>query len=276
MKHVLITGFAGTLGTAFTDHFLFHGWKVTGIDSNEWAVASFPDHDNLTKVLGDFSDVTGKYDLTVHCAAYKHVDLLEQNPAACYENNVLNLEYLYHNVEGPILFISTDKAVEPVSVYGRSKGYGEMATFKRGGVVARLGNIIGSNGSVIPKWEECLDHWQQLPITDPHMTRYLIEANKAVARIMALYVQANFGEVIIPEMGYPIALMDMVNRVVDRWEEKHPDEIRTRSTLFKTVGMRPGEKLHEKLKWDDEETILTNDDGIIVKGHDYENTGNRG
>jgi len=268
---ILITGFAGSLGSEFTNQLLDRGDEVVGVDNNEWGVAAFEDHPKLTKVLGDFSDMTGKYDLIIHCAAYKHIDLIEHNKQAGFWNNVMLTEKLYNQVKGQILFISTDKAVEPSSYYGKTKKIGEKLTFERNGIVARLGNIMSSSGSVIPKWEKCIEEGKPLPITDPEMTRYMIPVKDAVRKILALLPQAKSGQVIIPEMGEPIKLMDIAFKIIQKeksgyinmritgntvkWKNDYPIEI---------IGLRPGEKMHEKLKWDNEITTYKDNNGEIL------------
>jgi len=254
---ILITGAAGTLGTELCKQLLDRGDSVVAVDNCEWAVAQLFDHPNMTKVLGCFGDMTGKYDLIIAAAAYKHIDLIEKNQQAGFWNNVMLLEKLYNQVKGQILFISTDKAVEPSSYYGKTKKIGEKLTFERNGIVARLGNIMASSGSVIPKWEKCIEEGKPLPITDPDMTRYMIPVEDAVKKILALLPKAKAGQVIIPEMGQPLKLEDIANKVLSEHDEDwttYPKEI---------IGLRPGEKMHEKLHYDYEKSIYHDEYGDI-------------
>lgn len=256
--NILITGFAGSLGSEFTRQLLERGDHVTGVDSNEWAVAAFPDHPFLTKMLRDFGNVRGEYDLVIHCAAYKHIDLIESNREAATYNNVFLTKCLYAAAKGPKLFISTDKAVEPSSHYGETKRLGEVMTLSQGGMVARLGNIMGSSGSVIPRWESAIDKGEPLMVTDFNMTRYMIDVSDAVQRILSLLPWAAPGDTIVPDMGDPVILTDILARVL----AKHglPADYPT-----KVIGLRPAEKMHEKLKWDDENITYSNPSGIIVR-----------
>lgn len=258
---ILITGGAGTLGAEFARQLLEQGKDVLVVDNCEWAIAQMFDHPKLIKKLADFCNVTGEYELIIHCAAYKHVDLIENNQDEALVNNVEKTHRLYTNCKGKILFISTDKAVEPKSYYGELKRTGEQMTFDFNGIVARLGNIISSSGSVIPKWEKCIDDGVLLPITDPNMTRYMIPVDKAVKSILCLYPNAKRGQVIIPEMGEPIKLTELAKQVCDK-----------RGVLlkYKVIGLRPGEKMHEKLKWDSEQLIYASKHGGI-----YEDFSNR-
>jgi len=257
---ILITGFGGTIGGEFTRQLLAKGKEVVGVDNNEWAVAQFEDHPNLTKRLMNCKDITGNFDLVIHCAAYKHIDLIETNQDSGLENNVMVTRELLNNVKfNRFLFMSTDKTVEPSSFYGWTKHEGEQMVKDAGGIVARLGNILASTGSVIPRWEKCIDDGTPLPVTDPKMTRYMIPVDEAVSKMLKLLRNAKPGQVIIPEMGDPIKIEDLVHEVL----LKHGKDD---SYPCKIIGMRPGEKLDEKLKWDYEKTIFSNKHGEIVEG----------
>jgi len=255
---VLVTGAFGSLGSAFTKFFLDRGDSVVGLDNNEWAVASYPEHPNLKKMLRDFSNVKGDYDLIVHCAAYKHVDLIESNREEARFNNVDKTRFLYAKVTGQVLFVSTDKAVDPCSFYGLTKQEGEQLTLERGGVVLRLGNILSSRGSVIPKWEDALEKGEPLLVTDFRMKRWLISAEEAVAKAMYLLPRAKAGDTIIPSLGDPVSLREMLDRVLTAHGK--PLDYPT-----KEIGLRPGERLEEKLLRDDEEIIYDGKNGIIAR-----------
>lgn len=260
-KMILITGFAGSIGGEFTRQLLQAGKEVVGVDNNEWAVAQFENHPKLTKRLMNCKDITGTFDLVIHCAAYKHVDLVENNQDSGLENNVMVTRELFKNVRfSKFLFMSTDKTVEPASFYGWTKHEGEQMTKEHGGIVARLGNILASTGSVIPRWERCIDEGIPLPVTDPKMTRYMIPVDEAVFKMLKLLRKAKPGQVIIPEMGEPIVLSDLIKKVLEKKGLKdYPIDI---------IGLRPGEKINEKLKWDYEKTILSNKYGEIVEGEE--------
>lgn len=244
--NILCTGFAGTLGSAFTRYLLEQGHTIIGVDNNEWAVAAFPDHERLTKFLGDFGDTTrmNGFDAVIHCAAYKHVDLGESNTVRFCDNNIAKSSKLFDMAQGSdakILLISTDKAVEPISTYGFTKALCERLCWHWGGQVARLGNILSSNGSVIPLWEKQIADKEPITITDPAMTRYVIEADEAVKQIWDGFLRGD--TLIIPEMGEPKPLLSILDEVLLAHGEPldHPTKI---------IGLRPGEKMHEKLKWD--------------------------
>lgn len=250
---VLITG-AGTLGKAFAAHLYSAGYNITLVDNNEWALAAL-NGAPYKRLLDSYVNVDwAAYDLVIHTAAYKHVDLCEKNKKACRYNNVnlYGLALTKACGQAQVLFISTDKAVEPLSVYGKTKEAGEKLTKEYGGLIARLGNIKLSTGSVIPIWEQTKAEGKPLPVTDPEMSRYMIDVDEAVAKIWALYPQASAGDVIIPAMGDPIRLGDLIHSLYPGY----PQAI---------IGKRPGEKQHEKLKWDTEQVAYEDANGQIVR-----------
>lgn len=256
---VLITGGAGSLGRAFV-RLLHEKYKVIVVDSSEWALAEtkglYPD---CTYWLGDFTDypLSGYEDYIIHAAAYKHVELGEQMPREVVRNNISKTIEFYEKVEhslARLLYISTDKAVEPTSVYGASKFIAERLTQNVRGSVARLGNILVSSGSVIPLWEEAIAKGKPVRITDERMTRYFIEDFDAANQIWHEFIQGK--ELIIPKMGEPIRILDLLTEVLKRHGYSSPEEY---PGGVEIIGMRPGEKLSEKLMWENEH------DGIHVQ-----------
>lgn len=243
-KH-LITGGGGTLGQEFVSQIKDN---VEVIDNNEWAMAEMKDS-GAKLILDDFSnaDVRGK--TVIHCAAYKHVDLCEKNRESCWINNVVKTQKLYNNAKKSarrFIFISSDKAVDPNSWYGHTKKVVEDQILgDEFGVIVRLGNILGSSGSVMPLWEKQIKEDKPLTITDPTMTRYFIGVGEAVDKILTLLDIAKDGEIVIPAMGDPVTLTDL----------KHATLIFHNRPLdypTKVIGARPGEKHDEELtnKWE--------------------------
>lgn len=250
IKKILITGAGGTLGRAFIKRLRLRGFTLVGVDNSEWATAEncklFPEIENR---LGDFSETDLKgVDTIIHCAAYKHVDLGEKNPESFLRNNVYNfMDFILRLKKQKLLFISTDKAVNPISFYGVTKLTGETLTESIGGSIARLGNILGSNGSVIPIWEENIAKKEPITVTNFEMTRYVIEADDAVEQIWAQFLKDK--KLIIPDMGKPITLMELLEKVLAKHSYNSLTEYKPG---FDIIGLRPGEKMHEKLKWDHE------------------------
>jgi UDP-N-acetylglucosamine 4,6-dehydratase len=270
---MIITGAGGTLGREF-----MRQTKARGIDNNEWSLAEMQDY-NL--IMDDFIETPIEENETViHCAAYKHIDLCEKNPDSCWENNVIKTKKLIErcrNESCEFIFISTDKAVEPTSIYGRSKKEIEdyLKNIKYGKIV-RLGNIMASSGSVIPKWEKCIEEGRPLPITDPNMTRYMIPVEEAVSKIFNLLPKAKPGQVIIPEMGDPISIAELVSKVLLKhgirptYQPNYPSFIPDMFGYkhgFEMIGLRPGEKMHEKLLNDNEKEVYKDNNGGIYERH---------
>jgi len=250
---ILITGIAGTWGKEFTKQLLAEGHEVLGIDVTEQALAAFQhEYPNIDTLLMDIEDVDFKQlpvDVVIHLAAHKHIDICEKNVFEAVENNVTKTAKLFDNARRngvKILFVSTDKAVEPASVYGFTKALGEHLAWEAGGQVARSGNIMGSNGSVLTVWDKAIKEHRPINITDPEMTRYFIEIETAVKRVWDGF---NAGErLIIVAMGEPTRLGDLLDEVLTLHgfsQENYPAGI----TI---AGRRPGEKQHERLTWDNE------------------------
>lgn len=251
-KEILITGGAGSLGKAFVD-LLQDQHTVTVVDNNEWAVAELKSHyPRVTCHLGDFEQypLSGSEDVIIHAAAYKHVNLGECLASSFVKNNLSKTLKFYEQIRHGItrlLYISTDKSVEPVSVYGATKFLAERLTWEINGQVARLGNILSSSGSVIPTWEKAIIEKRPIPITDERMTRYSIEDKEAVEEIWAQFLAGN--RLIVPSMGEPKRILDLMAEVLKRHGYEKASDYTPGVEL---VGMRPGEKLYEKLFWDSE------------------------
>ena len=242
---VFITGITGTLGKAFSDHLQSLGHEVCGIDHNEERVAEMR-RTNPDVKIGDFVDADlTKCSVVLHLAALKHIDLCETSPSACVDNNVVKTLNLFRNAHRygvDILFMSTDKAVEPCSVYGYSKALMEKVALELGGSIARSGNILASNGSVLNIWEKQIQNDEPLTLTHWDMHRYFISPEHLAERVWDLYLKGE--KVIIPEMDLDIMLVDLAAETL-RKHGKDPDDY-----PIKFTGLRPGEKLREKLNGD--------------------------
>lgn len=251
-KTVLITGGAGSLGRAFV-RLLEPDHDLIVVDSSEWAVAELKSsYRSVVCHVGDFADypLSGMEDVIIHCAAYKHVDLGESHPASYVRNNLTKTADLYEKVRMGItrlLYVSTDKAVEPVSAYGATKMLAERMTWEIGGQVARLGNILDSSGSVLPLWEKAILEKRPIPLTDPAMTRWMLDVDGAARQIWNGFNEGR--RLIVPDMGQPVRLPDLMAKVLlAHGYAKGSDYL----PGVEVIGARPGEKLHEKLLWDHE------------------------
>jgi FlaA1/EpsC-like NDP-sugar epimerase len=191
-----------------------------------------------------------------HAAAYKHVPMMEDHPSdAAFVNMGGTMAILdaaaAHNVER-FVFVSTDKAVRPSSVMGASKRIGEMLVSEtaratgRPYVSVRFGNVLGSQGSVVPIFKEQLENGEPLTITHPDMTRFFMTIPEASWLILDAAAIGRSGDLFVLDMGEPIRVMDLARdlaRLSGRDPDSHPIEI---------IGLRPGEKLHEELFYDAE------------------------
>jgi len=256
MKHpnrVVVTGAGGTVGKAFARLLVSKKIEVIAVDNHEWALAQLKnDLPEVSIVLDDFSKVDLDYynpDVIVHCAAYKHVNYGEEDIDAFVLNNVLKTSKMFKEAKKyaiPVLFISTDKAVEPIGVYGYTKAIGEALAKKYKFTLARMGNVLSSTGSVIPTWEKQIEEKQPITITDQRMTRYVIEDYDAVNQIWHEFIQGK--KFIVPKMK-EVRLMDLLTDVLKRHGYDSPDGYEAGVV---EIGIRPGEKLQEKLTWENE------------------------
>jgi FlaA1/EpsC-like NDP-sugar epimerase len=195
-----------------------------------------------------------------HAAAYKHVPLVEENPYEGVKNNVFGLLDLVSTAEGcgceDFLMISSDKAVKPTSIMGCTKRLGEMIVGARGFarmrcVSVRFGNVLGSQGSVIPVFQEQIRTRRCITVTHPSMTRYFMTIPEAVSLVLQAFSVGGHGDILVLDMGKPVAILDIARTLI-RMSGKSESDIRIRYT-----GTRPGEKLHEELFYESEVRLPT-------------------
>lgn len=196
-----------------------------------------------------------------HAAAYKHVPMMESHPSDAAQVNIRGTLVLLDAAADArverFVFVSTDKAVRPSSVMGASKRIAEMLvadTARRTGrpyVSVRFGNVLGSTGSVIPIFQQQLETGQPLTITHPDMTRFFMTIPEAAWLILDAAALGRDGDLFVLDMGEPVRVMDLARDLV-RLAGRDPD-----SQPIETIGLRPGEKLHEELFYDAEEVEPT-------------------
>ena len=189
-----------------------------------------------------------------HAAAYKHVPMMEEHPSdAAYVNMGGTMAVLDAAEAASVdrfVFVSTDKAVRPTSVMGASKRIGEMLVAdaaRRTGrpyVSVRFGNVLGSTGSVVPIFKEQLENGEPLTITHPDMTRFFMTIPEAAWLILDAAALGRNGDLFVLDMGEPVRVMDLAHDLI-RLAGRDPS-----SQPIETIGLRPGEKLHEELFYD--------------------------
>lgn len=284
-KSILITGGTGSFGRAFVRTVLerYQPAKLIVFSRDELKQYEMQDeldakrHDCLRFFLGDVRDASRLdmafrgVDLVVHAAALKQVPALEYNPFEAVMTNVLGAQNVVNAAVrrgvAQVMALSTDKAVNPVNLYGATKlcsekmfvaanhFFGEGSQFS----IVRYGNVMASRGSVIPLFIRCRDQGQPLPITDERMTRFWITIQDAVDFVLGRIAAMRGGEVFIPKMP-SMRIMDLAQAIAPGAPVRH-------------IGIRPGEKIHETLLTIDESrNTIENNDLFLIKPSfiDYE------
>jgi len=265
-KIVLITGAGGSIGSEISRQCIKHKVKkLILLDHSEYNLYSIYEEleqDNTFQVM---QTVTNKEvlektferfnpEIVIHAAAYKHVPLVEDNIDESIFNNIIGTKNcidlsIKYNVEKFVL-ISTDKAVRPTNVMGTTKRICELyaqnvlplhnAASKKTEIVAvRFGNVLGSSGSVIPKFQKQIDAGGPLTVTHPEITRYFMLIPEACELVLQAGAIAKGGEIFILDMGEPIKIIDLAKKMI---ELSHAKDVE-----IKFTGLRPGEKLYEEL-----------------------------
>jgi len=276
---VLITGAAGSIGSELSRQIALHTPETLVLFDQAETELYYLELDirerhprlRIVPVIGDIVDrdaveaVFEAYGPThvFHAAAYKHVPMMEANVRQAVRNNAIGTWVLAEaaGVHGARKFVlvSTDKAVKPVSVMGATKRLAEMVVLETQErhpdtvfAAVRFGNVLGSNGSVIPLFKRQLASGKPLTVTHPDATRYFMTIPEAVQLILqASLLDEIRGQIAMLEMGEPVRILDLARNLL----RLSGNRSRKRSIVF--TGMRPGEKLHEELVAPDEETIET-------------------
>ena len=287
-KTILVTGGGGSIGSELCRQIakhhpkqliLFDIYENTLYDIQQELKFHDPDL-NLVALVGDMTDrsrvrdilETYHPDLVYHAAAHKHVPLMEESPNEAIKNNVfgtliLTEEAARAHVER-FLLISTDKAVNPTNIMGASKRLCEMiiqmSSRKYPSTVfmaVRFGNVLGSNGSVIPLFKKQIEAGGPVTVTDKNIIRYFMTIPEAVSLVLQASYYAKGGEIFILDMGEPVRIDDMARNLI-RLSGLTPDV----DIKIVYTGLRPGEKLYEELLMDEEGMTKTRNDLIYI-GH---------
>ncbi len=290
-KKVLITGAAGSIGSEIVRQVLEFGpSKIIMLDQAETPLHNLElEINGLTqaaKIRTVLTDIrnrdalekvfrTYKPDVVYHAAAYKHVPLMEANPSQAVCTNVIgtmNLADLasHYGVERFVM-VSTDKAVNPSSVMGASKRiaekYVQSLHFKLQEenrqstkfITTRFGNVLGSNGSIVPLFTKQIQEGGPITITHPEIIRYFMTIPEACQLVLEAGTMGNGGEIFIFDMGEPVKIIDLAKKMI-RLAGFTPDK----EIEIKIIGLRPGEKLFEELLNDTSKTLPTHNDKIMI------------
>ena len=273
---VLVSGAGGSIGSELCRQIVkFNPSKLICLDISEYALYQLGQElttpsTEVVYVVGDVKNaarldqVLAKHNPKVvfHAAAYKHVPLMEnENVSEAFNNNVLGTYTLANacklaNVERFVL-VSTDKAVNPTNVMGATKRLAEMVCQglqeEKGTrfVMVRFGNVLGSSGSVIPKFRQQIAAGGPITVTHPEITRYFMSIPEAAQLVMQAGLMGSGGEIFVLDMGEPVRIVDLAKDMI-KLSGLQEDEI-----AIEFSGLRPGEKLYEELLADDEHTLST-------------------
>ncbi len=284
-KIVLITGAAGSIGSELARQCIkFNPKKIILLDQAESPLhdieLEFSDKYPSTQfetVIGDTRNKdrmrnvfkTFKPQLVFHAAAYKHVPMMENNPSESILNNILgtkntaDLSVEYGSEK--FVFVSTDKAVNPTNVMGASKRIAEIyiqslgKTAKTKFITTRFGNVLGSNGSVIPRFKRQIEQGGPITITHKDISRYFMTIPEACQLVLEAGSMGKGGEIFVFDMGKSVKIVDLARKMIKLSGLEEGKDIKIVFT-----GLRPGEKLFEELLADAENTLPTHHSQILI------------
>lgn len=297
-KTVLITGAAGSIGSEIVRQVIqFDPKNIIMLDQAETPlhhlgleIAAVKSNTNICSVISDVRDRTAldsvfsrfKPHVVYHAAAYKHVPLMEENPSQAIFVNVLGTKNvaelaLKYKVDSFVM-VSTDKAVNPSNVMGASKRIAEKyvqalhnneLVLENNSVTkfitTRFGNVLGSNGSVVPLFTKQIEAGGPITLTHPDIIRYFMTIPEACQLVLEAGAMGKGGEIYIFDMGKPVKIIDLAKKMI-MLAGFVPDK----DIAIKIVGLRPGEKLYEELLNDTSKTLPTHHEKIMIAQEEYD------
>jgi len=284
-KTILITGAAGSIGSELSRQIArFKPFSLLLLDQDETGIfniseelkSNFPNL-KINSLIADIRDkekIKGIFDkfkpnIIFHAAAYKHVPLMEKNPDEAVKNNIFGTKIIGEAAikfgAKKVIFISTDKAVNPVSVMGATKRVGEMICQllnqknKTKFISVRFGNVLDSRGSVIPIFREQIKKGGPVEVTHPDMKRYFMLTSESCLLVLQAGAMGQGGEVFVLDMGKPIRILDLAKEMI-KLSGLEPDK----DIPIVFTGPRPGEKLFEEILSAEEGTMATQNQKIFI------------
>ncbi|MCX7728488.1 MAG: polysaccharide biosynthesis protein [Bacteroidia bacterium] len=284
-KIILITGAAGSIGSEIVRQCAHYQPKyLVLLDIAETPLyelelemkEKFPKL-NFETVIADIKNAIRmkrvfehfRPDIVFHAAAYKHVPVMEDNPSEAILNNVLGTKLVADLSEEfkvkKMIFISTDKAVNPTNVMGASKRIAEMYVQSKNKlsstkyITTRFGNVLGSNGSVIVRFKKQIERGGPVTVTHPEITRFFMTIPEACQLVLEAASMGKGGEIFVFDMGKPVKILDLAIKMIRLSGLKENKDIKIEFT-----GLRPGEKLYEEVLADTETTIPTHHPKILI------------
>ncbi len=283
-KVVLVTGAAGSIGSEIARQIaLFNFKKLILLDHAESALYDVQQtmvskkKDDIVYIVGNIRESLKmrrifeefKPDYVYHAAAYKHVPLMEDYPQEAIHTNIKGTKAMADlSVEFNVtkfVMVSTDKAVNPTNVMGATKRAAEIyvSSLKGKGntsfIVTRFGNVLGSNGSVIPIFKRQLEKGGPLTVTHPDITRFFMTIPEACQLVLEASVMGKAGDIFVFDMGKSVKIIDLAKRMIKLSGLEYPTDID-----IKITGLRPGEKIFEELLANNENTVKTHHEKIMI------------
>ncbi len=283
-KVIMITGAAGSIGSEIAHQISNFNYKelilLDQAESDLYELQQDFVRNKIENFAIELADVrnskrlndifsTYKIDLLFHAAAYKHVPLMEDNPYEAVKVNVFGTSLLMNlalkNHVKKFIMVSTDKAVNPTNVMGATKRVSEIyanclnTEGKTKFVTTRFGNVLGSNGSVIPLFKKQIDKGGPLTVTHKDITRFFMTIPEACQLVLEAGVMGNGGEIYVFDMGQSVKIFDLAKKMIHLSGLKYPEDIDIHIS-----GLRPGEKLYEELLSNEENTIPTYNKKILI------------
>ena len=286
-KSIMVTGAAGSIGSEIVRQLLaYFPSKVILVDQAESGLfdleyelaGKIPTNTEIVVKVADVSDArrmsyimrTHKPSIIFHAAAYKHVPLMEKNPYEAIKINILGTRNIAelaaeHGVD-KFVMVSTDKAVNPTNVMGATKRFAEMYTQSMNElegvhtkfIATRFGNVLGSNGSVIPLFKKQIERGGPITVTHPEITRYFMTIPEACELVLEAATMGGGGEVFVFDMGDSVKIINLAKKMITLSGLRVDRDIE-----IKFTGLRPGEKLYEELLNNNENTLPTHHPKIL-------------